>query len=688
MATSKKRVVVLGGGFAGVKCARTLRKLLPSDEFDVIVFNRENYMVFHPLLAEVASGALQPRHVGASLRQLLENVHFRAEDVLNIDVDNNFIEYEAYDDSRQKMAFDHLVIACGSTANLGLIQGMDEYAFGLKTMGDALAIQGHVMEQLEKAEVCDDNERKRDYLSFVVVGGGFSGIEVAGEINELVRGSTKFYTNFRRADIKVTVIHSRDQILPEVNPKLGAFAQRKMEEAGVKFILNAAAARASAEGVSLKDGTLVRGRTIVCTIGNSVHHLVDRLDVTKNRGRIVVEADMSLSDHKNVWAIGDCAAVVNAHDGSLSPPVAQFAERQGSQVAQNIVARLKGQTTKPFSFKMLGSLCSIGGFNAVAEMFDIRISGFLAWFIWRGVYLIKTPSVSQRIKVGLEWATDLIFPRTMTYMKVDRTRTVHRLYFPPGDFVFKTGDPAMDFYAIEKGEVEILGPPDSSGKQDILAILGPGDFFGEGALHSGHSRTASVRARTDLELVALGKNVFTEISGALRPLREAIGKTIGRRTNVWSHLGAAQQILQGIPVQTVVDPLRSEPLVVNDSINKAVSIMNQDRLDICTVVDDQGILVGVVTRSDLFRLVEVAAALPPGSNHDVTVGDIMVATPIVIALNDSALTAITTMREHAFKLLPVVDNHNQRRVAGHVRVEKIMDLVIKQLTSDYALNPK
>jgi NADH:ubiquinone reductase (H+-translocating) len=688
MTDSKKRVVVLGGGFAGVKCAQGLRKLLPSGELDVIVFNRENYMVFHPLLAEVASGALQPRHVGASLRQLLKNIHFRSEDVLNIDVDNNFIEYEAYDDSRQKMVFDHLVIACGSTANLGLIQGMDEYAFGLKTMGDALAIQAHVMEQLEKAEVCDDNERKRDYLSFVVVGGGFSGIEVAGEINELVRGSTKFYTNFGRADIKVTVIHSRDQILPEVNPKLGAFAQGKMEEAGVKFILKGAAARASAEGVSLKDGTLVRGRTIVCTIGNSVHHLIGRLEVPKNKGRIVVESDMSLTGRNNVWAIGDCAAIVNAHDGALSPPVAQFAERQGSQVAQNIVARLKGQPTKPFSFEMLGSLCSIGGFNAVAEMFGIRISGFLAWFIWRGVYLIKTPSISQRIKVGLEWATDLIFPRIMTYMKVDRTRRVHRLYFPPGDFVFKIGDPATDFYAIEKGEVEMLGAPDSSGKQDILAILGPGDFFGEGVLLNGHPRSASVRARTDVELVALGKNVFTEISGALRPLRDAVGKTLGRRTNVWSNLGVAQKILQDIPVETVVEPLRVEPLGVNDSIAKAVSVINQERLDICTVVDDQGLLVGVVTRSDLFRVVEVAAALPPGANHDVSVGDIMVAAPIVIALNDSALTAITTMREHAFKLLPVVDSHNRRRVAGHVRVEKIMDLVINQLRSDYFVKLK
>jgi len=679
MTNSIKRVIILGGGFAGVKCARTLRKLLPVDELDIVVFNCENHMVFHPLLAEVASGALQPKHVGAPLRQILKHIHFRSEDVLNIDIDNNHVEYEAHDGKRQKMPYDQLVIACGSAANLGLIHGMDEYAFGLKTIGDALAIQMHVMEQLEKAEVCDDSERKLDYLSFVIVGGGFSGIEIAGEINELVRQSTKFYTNFSPADIKVTVIHSRDQILPEVNPKLGAFAQKKMEEAGINFVLNSAAARASAEGVSLKDGRFIHGRTIVCTIGNAVHHLIQQLDVPKNKGRIATESDMSLPGHQNVWAIGDCAAITNAHDGSLSPPVAQFAERQGSQVAQNIIARLKQQPTKPFSFKMLGSLCSIGGFNAVAEISGIRMSGFPAWFVWRGVYLIKTPSIPQKIKVGLEWACDLVFPRTLAYLKADRTKRIGRLYFPPGDFIFRIGDPATDFYAVEKGQVEILGPVDSSGNQNILTILGPGDFFGEGALLNGHTRRHSVRARTDLELVALGANVFTQISGALKPLADAVGKTISRRTNVWSNLGAAQKILHDIPLETVMEPLKTAPLAVNDYIGKAVSVINEERLDICTIVDEQGLLVGMVTRSDLFRVVEVAAALANGSPRHITVGDIMVTAPIVIAKNDSALTAVDTMREHGFKLLPVVESENQRKVAGYVRVEKIMDAVIKQL---------
>ncbi len=679
MTNSRKRVVILGAGFAGVKCARTLRKLLPVDELDVVVFNRENHMVFHPLLAEVASGTLQPKHVGAPLRQLLKDIHFRTEDVLNIELDNNYIEYEAYNGKRKTMIFDHLVIACGSVANLGLVAGMDEYALGLKTISDALAIQTHIMEQLEKAEVCDVIEHKRECLSFVVVGGGFSGIEVAGEINELIRKGAEFYSNFKASDTTVTVIHSRDQILPEVNPKLGDFARKKMEEAGIKFILNASAAGARAEGVLLKDGTLVRGRTIICTIGNAAHPLIARLDVPKNKGRLITEPDMNLSGHKNIWAIGDCAAITNLEDNALSPPTAQFAERQGVQVAKNIVARLNHQPTKPFSFKTLGSLCSIGGFNAVAEMLGFRISGFLAWFVWRGVYLIKTPSFPQKIKVGLEWATDIIFPRTLSYLKVDRTRRVSRLYFPAEDYVFHAGDAATDFFGIEKGEVEVLGPADASGNQDILAILGPGDFFGEGALIPGHLRDASVRARTELEVVAVGSNVFSEISGSLRPLKDAVGQTIRRRTNVWRNLGHARKILQEISLGTIIEPLRSEPLLQDDSITDAVSLINEERLDICAVVDEKKSLVGLVTRTALFRVVDVATALADGYTKKVTVGDIMVEEPIVITLNDSVLTAVDTMREHGFKLLPVVENHNERKVAGYVRIEKIMDVVIKEL---------
>src|SRR5215471_3821248 len=320
-AMANPRIVIIGGGFAGVKCARTLRKLLRPNECDIVVFNRENHMVFHPLLAEVAGAAVSPKDVAAPLRQLLKNVYCRTEDVLSLDLDNSLVEYESHDGTRRQMEYDHVVIVCGNSVNLGLIPGMDDNAFGLKTIGDALAVQAHVMEQMEKAEVCDDVEQKRRYLSFIIVGGGFSGVEVAGEINNLVRTSRKFFRNIALEDIRVTVVHSRDQILPEVSPSLREFAQKKMVQAGVHLELGATAAYATQHGVALKGGKFLEGETIVCTIGSSTLPFIQRLAITKNRDRLVTNLDMSLPRYHNAWAIGDCAAVVNAYDGNVSPTV-------------------------------------------------------------------------------------------------------------------------------------------------------------------------------------------------------------------------------------------------------------------------------------------------------------------------------------------------------------------------------
>lgn len=686
------RIIILGGGFAGVKCARTLRKLLPS-EYQIVLFNRENHMVFHPLLAEVASAAIQPKDVAAPLRQLLTGVICRTEEVLIVDPARSLIEYEAYDGKRRQMKFDHLVVSCGNTANLGLIPGMDDHAYALKTVGDALALQAHVMEQMEKAEVCEDKALKEWYLSFIVVGGGFSGVEVAGEINDLVRRSRRFFHNIDESDINVTIIHSRDSILPEVSPSLREFARAKMEANGVEIILNTQATAATPDGVALKNGDFVCGGTIVCTIGTTTLPVINRLEVPKERGRLVTAPDMSLPDYPNIWAIGDCAAVINALDGQLCPPVGQFAERQGGQVAKNIAARIEGRPTAPFSYKMRGSLCSIGGHSAVAEIGKLRISGFIAWFIWRGVYLMKLPSFAQKAKVGMEWFCDLIFPRTLAHMKADRSRRVGKAYYPAGDYVFFEGDPATEFYVIQQGQVEVVRGGDGllpssetgapSGNHaangnhapsgEVLAVLGPGDFFGEGALVDSRARNASVRARTNLEVVVLGRNVFTQISSALTPLRDAVADAVKRRTNVWKHLPIAHEILEAIPLSSIVEALPAEPFTGSDSLQMAVSHINKNKLDFCCVIDEDERLIGILSRSDLFRAIEMAIA---DAKQEITVRDIMVPEPISITANESASLAIATMREHGLKKLPVVESKESQKVIGYVRIENLLDMLM------------
>lgn len=680
---SKATIIILGGGFAGVKCAKTLRKLLPKEHYRIVVFNRENHMVFHPLLAEVASAAIQTKHVAAPLRQLLAGVKCRTEEVINVDLEKSFIEYEAHDQCRKQMHYDHLVIACGNRANFGIVPGMDEQAFALKNVGDALRLQSHIIDMMEKAEVCDD-PRKRDwYLTFTVIGGGFSGVEVAGEINEFVRKSSRFFETLTSDMITVNLVHSQEQILPEVNSRLRDFAKREMEKHGVRFYLGVRASQAKREGVMLETGEFIPSGTIVCTIGTTPHPLVARLPIEQIRGRIATTKDMNIPGFRNAWAIGDCAAVPNEASGQPSPPVAQFAERQGVQLAHNIVNAINGKPTKPFSHVSQGSLCAIGGHNAVAEIRGMLFSGFVAWFMWRTIYLMKLPSLAQKLKVGIEWFCDLIFPRDLVYVKTDTSRAVSRAFYGSGDYIFKQGDPATDFFVIETGEVEILTYNQDTNSEEVVAVLGPGDFFGEAALVTSRTRNASVRARSNVLVVTLGRSLFTEMSANLAPLRDAIAKAVRRRRNVWKDLPDVRKVLDSLPLEAVMEDVPGGVLHTDNYLDGILDLFCQHRLDFCCVVDNSEKIVGVVTRSDLLRTIEVASTLQLAQDDVVRVHHIMGHEPVVIRHGEATALAVNTMREHGLKNLPVVDDNNQ--LVGCVRIETILAHVVHELTRRRAI---
>ena len=523
----KKRVVILGGGFAGVRCARRLSKKLDRDEWEVVLFNGENHMVFHPMLAEVAGGSLAADSVAAPLRQMLPRVACRTEEVIEVDLEARGLRFAAFDGSVGAMDYDELVIACGASVNLGAVPGMADHAFALKTVGDAVEIRAHVMQQLEKAEVCADAEMRRDLLSFIVVGGGFSGVEVAGEINDLARGSRRYFKNIGADDIRVTLIHSRDKLLPEIGEKLRDFTGVKMEQAGVTMRLEERVAQATSNGVGLKSGEFIKGQTVVCTIGTSPAIVVQKLDIPKERGRIVTDSDMRLAGRQHEWAIGDCAMIVNAKTGEPSPPTGQFADRQGTQAANNILRSLDGEETRPFAFKPLGQMCAIGGHSAVAEVFGMRLSGFVAWVLWRAVYLSKLPSFSRKAKAIFDWSWQVIFSRDLSHQKTTTTERVSRAWFQDGDLIFEEGDPASDFFVIESGEVEVVKSGESS---EVLAVLGKGNFFGEVALLSDAPRNATVRARGTVEVVVMGREVFRRISSSLAPLEALLAEAAAKRS--------------------------------------------------------------------------------------------------------------------------------------------------------------
>ncbi len=666
-----KRIVIIGGGFGGVKCAQTLSARLRRDEAELILFNKENHLVFSPLLADAVGSSLSLDDVIVPLRQLLPGVQCRTEEVKGIDLAGSRLEFEGHDGKPRSLDYDHVVIACGNISNLNVVPGMADHAFPLKTVGDAAVLRTHILQQMEKAEVCDDTEKRRWYLSFVVVGGGYSGVETAGEINDLVRSSLRFYANIHDDDVSVTLIHSRDQLLPEISASLREFARAKMEKAGVTMRLNARVQLATGEGVGLKDG-FVHGGTIVCTIGSTIAPVVARLDTPKEKGRLLTGPDMRLRGSANAWAIGDCACIMNAHDGQPSPPTGQFAERQGRQCASNIVRVLGGEATRPFSFKVLGQLCSIGGHSAVAEMVGFKLSGFVAWFVWRGVYLFKLPSWSRRIQVGFDWAWLLVFPRDLSCIKTDVTDRVTHAHYEPGDLIIKQGEPPSNFYVIEQGEVDILrATPDKPGGE-VVATIGTGNFFGEAALLNNQPRAASVRARTPVEVVVMGRHVFTTISKTLAPLRQALMAAIARRTpDTWQDRPRVQAALRELRLAEFIEPAPAPLLRPTETLLEVTRRFADQEVDLFFVASDGGKLEGLVTLTDLLR------AQATGLMPETPVEKFMVRNPKVIAVTDSCLVAAGAFREYGHKWLPVVQDVDSRRIAGLVRARRLVTRIMQ-----------
>lgn len=656
------RIVIVGGGFAGVRCARALRARLSEDQAAVVLFNPESHMVFHPLLAEVAGASVNPDAVAASLRQMLPRARVRTEAVIGLDLGRRILSYQGHEGRPRQMGYDHVVLACGETMNLSTVPGMADHALPLKSIGDALAIRARVMEQLERADVCEDPDRKRWHLTFVVVGGGYSGVEVAGEINDLARGSTRYFRRIAADEVRVQLVHSREQILPEISPRLRDQARARMEAAGIEILLNVRAAYVTAFGAELTDGRRLPAATVVCTVGTTPVPLVEHLEVAKQRGRVETRADLRLRDHEGAWAIGDCAWTTNAYDDAPCPPTGQFAERQGAQVAENIVRVLRGAAPYPFRYRPRGELCAIGGRAAVGELFGWRVAGFPAWWIWRSVYLFKLPTRRLRFKVGFDWAWELFFARDLAHLKIETSERVSIAHYDAGDYVFRTGDPASDFYIIRRGEAEVLGADDEA----VVAVLRPGDFFGEMALLNERPHQHGVRARSRLELVVTAQRVFSRLTGALAPLHDLLRAAARRRaTALWTRLPVAIDVLESEPLAQFVEDLPSRPLRPDDTFEAAIERLDAAGPDICCVTDDRQRLVGVVTRTDLLKAVEL------GTGAAACVRDFMTGEPVTVAAGDSPARAAARLRQHQLKWLPVVDG-DSGRLRGCVRAQTIL----------------
>jgi NADH dehydrogenase len=414
----QKNIVIVGGGFAGVTLARKLEKTLPSD-WDIFLLSKTNFITYNPLLPEVIGASILPGHVQSPIRQILKRTRMRMVTVDWVDHKNKTVHY--HNDDFYAVQFDQLVYCSGVKANTKMIAGLDENSLPLKTVGDALYIRNRIIERLEQSTIHSSFKRRKQLTTFIIIGGGFSGVETAGEINDFLKSAQKYYKNVKRENCKIILIHSGDRLLPELTKKLGEKTLKIFKNQGIDVRLNQRAKHLSHEKVLLQSGQIITGATIICTIGTTPHEFVNDDCLPINNGKVMTQSDMSIKNNPGVWAIGDCALVPNALDGKLCPATAQFADRQAKALAKNILARLNKQATKPFSYKPMGMMASIGHNKAVAEIFGFRVSGIIGFMLWRGVYLLKVPTFSRKIRLFLEWNWSMFFPPDIAHLGFKKT---------------------------------------------------------------------------------------------------------------------------------------------------------------------------------------------------------------------------------------------------------------------------
>jgi NADH dehydrogenase len=483
-----KRILILGGGFAGVEVLRRLQDRFQNDvSVDITMVSKDNFFLFTPMLHEVASGMIETRHIVTPIRAFCNRAKFYAAKVKIIDLDNRQVHIElplsssvANTNSKNlsdssttttttgylkqgqesnhlllsdvrimqldRLSYDYLVIALGSETKFFGMPDIEKHALTIKSWTDAIVIRNHVIHQLEQAELLlgqqrqqrrrqepfsndkgninsDPNSTAREnLLTFVVVGGGFAGVETAGELNDFLRDAVNdYYHNIEPEDIRVIIIQAGNRLLPEMSEELANFAMQKLIESGIEVMLNARVTGATATSVKLKDGKTIPTNTIIWSGGVAPNPIIENLTCEHDNrsGRIKVNKYLEVERYSGVFALGDCAHIIDPSTENPYPPTAQHAIREGTVVAKNIISLIEGKpkNKKAFDYKTKGMMASIGKRNGVGAILGLEVQGFWAWWIWRMYYLANLPTLQKKLRVMADWTLDIFFKRDVTMLK-------------------------------------------------------------------------------------------------------------------------------------------------------------------------------------------------------------------------------------------------------------------------------
>ena len=595
-------VVILGGGFAGVYCAKRVVKRLKGTNKTVALIASENHMVFQPMLPEVVGGSLSPRHVVNPIRLLCPGAEVLKGTVFNVDLPGKKLTLTGgHYTPNVHVTFDHLVLTLGADVDLSRIPGMSEHAYLVRNAGDAMKLRAAIISRMEESNLISDEKARRALLNFVVVGGGYSGVETAGQIMDLLHSVCRFYENVKPEDYRVSLVHSGEHLLPMLSESLALYTEKKLLQMGVKLLLKKRVRAVTARLVVLDCGTKLDACTVVCTVGNAPHPLLVRLGshngVTMERGKVLVHPTGLAIGQQNVWSAGDCAVFPKA-GGGYCPETAQFAFRQGLMVGDNIARAMAGQPLRSFTFTGLGELASIGHRSAVANMMGFNFSGILAWFMWRSVYLLKLPGIDRKLRVMTEWTFDLFFPRDINLLTPQYSSPMEEMHLEAGDPLFVAGEPALSFYAVKSGCVEI-----TDARGEVVKAARKGDHFGERALLSDRIWRFNATACEPTTLVAISARTFDKLVSSIGSLNQLFTRT----AEVYDRPEEIEHVLAKLPQRcrygNASDLMVKDIAVLreDDSLQNALDLFTKERHSAYPVLDANGCVKGLLRRSDCYE---------------------------------------------------------------------------------------
>jgi NADH dehydrogenase len=400
--------LVLGGGFAGGYVARLLGKR------GATIVSPENFMLYTPLLPEAASGTLEPRHVVVPLRLMCPHAELLLGRATELDTEHRRVTVETEDETRT-LAYDELVVALGAISRTLPIPGLADHALGFKSLADAIYLRNHVLRRLEAAAAASSEGRRRRELTFVFVGAGYAGVEALAELADLVRDALRHYPTLRDEPQHWVLVDAAEKILPEIPTRLGDYAAHQLTRRGVDIRVRTTLESVESHAAVLSDGSRILTSTVVWTAGVRANPVNERLGMPlDDRGRVLVDATLRVEGVPHVWALGDGARVPNgATPGSFDPPTCQHALRQARRLAKNLTG-----VPKPYRYKMLGQVATLGRYKGIADVVDLRFRGFAGWFVTRSYHLYQLPLLTRKLRVVVDWTTALFFRRDIAELSM------------------------------------------------------------------------------------------------------------------------------------------------------------------------------------------------------------------------------------------------------------------------------